>query len=310
MHVHSHPPHRAKARGQRPFVYALILSLGFAVVEAIAGVWANSLALLGDAGHMVTDGMALGIAALAAWLALRPASARHTYGFGRTEVMAALFNTLFMLAIVAAIVVEAVLRFRQPPPVHAPLVILIGIIGLLINLAIYKVLQHGESSLNMRAALLHVLGDMLGSLAALVTGIVIYFSGWLLIDPLLSLFIAVLILVSSLRLLRDTAGVLLEGVPRGLDLAEIGRSMAGVDGVHSVHDLHIWSLSSREVSLSAHIVIDDMSLWQPVLHGLQDHLRQRYAIAHATLQPEPAVLARVPLEEIGKRSEITPPHVI
>ncbi|MGB9428821.1 MAG: cation diffusion facilitator family transporter [Gammaproteobacteria bacterium] len=301
MHDHSHPPHQGKPRGRRAFIYALLLTLGFAIIEAVAGGWANSLALLGDAGHMATDGVALAIAALAAWIALKPASARHTYGFGRAEVIAALLNTVLMLVIVVAIVVEAAMRFRHPPAVHAPVVMAIGVLGLIINVIIYKVLQHGESSLNMRAALLHVLGDMLGSLAALVTGIVIYFSGWLPIDPLLSLFIAVLILISSLRLLRDAGRVLLEGVPRGLDLAEIGHSMAGVDGVRSVHDLHVWSLSSNEISLSAHIVIDEMGAWQAVLYRLREHLHQLYGIEHATLQPEAAVLARIPLESLNRR---------
>lgn len=301
MHDHNHPLHAAARRG-RPFLYALLLTLGFALVEAIAGGWAHSLTLLGDAGHMLTDGIALGITSLAAWIALKPASARHTYGFGRMEVMAALLNTLLMLVIVAAIVVEALLRFRHPPAVHAPVVMVIGALGLIINIFIYKVLQHGGNSLNVRAALLHVVGDMLGSLAALVAGIVIYFTGWFPIDPLLSLFIAVLILISGLRLLRDASRVLLEGVPRALDLGKIGRSMAGVDGVHSVHDLHVWSLSSNEISLSAHIVIDDMDAWQPVLYRLREHLQRDYGIGHATLQPEPAVLARIPVESLGRRA--------
>lgn len=288
------PPNR------RPYQYALLLTFGFAIIEAVAGHWADSLALLGDAGHMATDGLALAVAALAAWLALRPASARHSYGWGRMEVMAALLNTLFMLVIVAAIAVEAATRFRHPPAVHAPLVILIGALGLAVNWAVYRILGHGERSLNLRAASLHVLGDLLGSLAALVTGVVIYLTGWLLIDPILSLFIAALILISSLRLLREASGVLLESVPHGMNLAEIGHSMAGVEGVRSVHDLHVWSLSSSEVSLSAHIVIDDMSAWQPVLQGLRRHLQQRYGISHATLQPEPAVLARIPLSELQK----------
>ncbi|HVC38001.1 MAG TPA: cation diffusion facilitator family transporter [Gammaproteobacteria bacterium] len=300
MHDHSHALHPEVHRS-RPFVYALLLTLGFAVVEVIAGGWANSLALLGDAGHMVTDGIALGLAGLAAWVALKPASARHTYGFGRMEVMAALLNTLFMLVIVAAIAVEAVLRLRHPPAVQARVVMVIGVLGLIINIVVYKVLQHGDNSLNVRAALLHVLGDMLGSVAALLTGIVIYFTGWLPIDPLLSLFIAVLILISSLRLLRDAGQVLLEGVPRGLDLGEIGRSMAGVEGVRSVHDLHVWSLSSHEVSLSAHIVIEEMAGWQEILVRLRQYLHESYGIEHATLQPEAVVLARVPLESLTRR---------
>ncbi len=301
MPHHSHPLHQGDPRGRRPFIYALLLTLGFAIVEAIAGGWADSLALLGDAGHMATDGIALGAAALAAWIALKPASVRHSYGFGRAEVIAALLNTLFMLLIVAAITVEAIMRFRHPPTVHAPVVMVVGVLGLIVNIIVYRVLRHGDSSLNMRAALLHVLGDMLGSLAALVSGIVIFFTNWMPIDPLLSLFIAVLIMISSLRLLRDASRVLLEGVPRGLNLAEIGHSMARVDGVRSVHDLHVWSLSSNEVSLSAHIVIDEMGAWQAVLYRLQNHLHQDYGIEHATLQPEPAVLARIPLESLGRR---------
>lgn len=301
MHVHTPTPRPHTPSGQRFFLYALLLTFGFAAVEVIAGIWANSLTLLGDAGHMATDGLALGVAALATWIALKPASARHSYGLGRAEVMAALFNTLCMLAIVAAIVLEAALRLRRPPQVHAPVVMLVGAIGMLINFSIYRVLRRGEASLNMRAALLHVLSDLLGSLAALVSGVVIFFSGWLYIDPLLSLFIAALILISSLRLLRDASRVLLEGVPHGLDLTEIGRSIAGVDGVRSVHDLHVWSLSSREVSLSAHVVIDDMRTWQDVLARIREHLQQNYAIAHATLQPEPGIVARVPLKDLGKR---------
>jgi cobalt-zinc-cadmium efflux system protein len=299
---HSHPPHHSIPGGVRLFLPALGLTLAFAAVEAAAGIGAHSLTLLGDAGHMATDGIALGIALLAAWIALKPASARHTYGFGRMEVMAALVNTLLMLAIAAAIVAEAVMRLQHPPAVNARVVIIIGALGLFTNFIIYKVLQRGDDSLNVRAALLHVLGDMLGSVAALAAGIVISFTGWFPIDPLLSLFIAVLILLSGLRLLRDAGRVLLEGVPAGLDLAKIGLSMAGVEGVRSVHDLHVWSLSSNEISLSAHIVIDDMDVWQPVLHNLRLHLHQVYAIDHATLQPEPALLARIPVEKLVRRS--------
>ena len=302
MGEHNHPARHRVPGGIRVFLLALLLTLGFAAVEIVAGIWAHSLTLLGDAGHMATDGAALGIALLAAWIALKPASVRHTYGFGRMEVMAALINTLLMLVIAAAIVTEAVLRMRHPPVVHARVVMIIGLLGLGANWTIYKVLKQGDNSLNVRAALLHVLGDMLGSLAALVAGIVIYFTGWFPIDPLLSLFIALLILISGLRLLRDASRVLLEGVPPGLDLATIGLSMAGVDGVRSVHDLHIWSLSSSEVSLSAHIVIDRMDAWQPILLSLQDHLYRSYGIEHATLQPEPEILARVPVENLGRRS--------
>lgn len=300
MHDHTHPhtthhPHRGV------FLPALVITLGFALIEALGGLWAHSLALLGDAGHMTTDGVALGMAGVAAWLARRPASVSHTFGFGRMEVIAALVNTLFMLAIVAGLSIEAVSRLLHPATVHAGPVIVIGALGLAANVLIYKVLEHGEQSLNTRAALLHVLSDMLGSVAALAAGIVIWFTGWMPIDPLLSLFIGVLILISSIRLLRDAGHVLLEGVPAGLDLADIGRSMAALAGVKSVHDLHIWSLSSSEVSLSAHIVIDEMRDWQEILGRLESHLSERYHIEHTTLQPESGVIARIPIESLTRQ---------
>lgn len=300
-HPHRHEGHSHEPRGQRHYWLALAVTLGFAAVEAFSGWRAHSLALLGDAGHMATDGIALGIAGLAALVAQRPASEKHSYGLGRVEVIAAVFNTLFMLLIVVLITVEALERLRHPSEVHAPLVMLMGALGLAANFLIYKVLEGGEHSLNLRASLLHVLGDVLGSAAALAAGVIIYLSGWLAADPVLSLFISFLILLSSLRLLGDATHVLLEGVPAGLDLAGIGRSMAAVEGVGSVHDLHVWSVSSGEVALSAHVVIEDMGLWEAVYSGLRSHLHDAYGIEHITLQPEPRVKARIAVEDIGRR---------
>jgi cobalt-zinc-cadmium efflux system protein len=300
-HPHSHEGHSHRAQGQGHYWLALVVTLGFAAIEACAGWSAHSLALLGDAGHMATDGIALGIAGLAALVAQRPASERHSYGLGRVEVIAAIFNTLFMLLIVALIFIEALARLRHPAEVQAPLVMLMGALGLAANFLIYKVLEGGESSLNLRASLLHVLGDVLGSVAALAAGALIYLTGWLAADPLLSLFIGVLILLSSLKLLGDATHVLLEGVPAGMDLAAIGRSMAAVDGVGSVHDLHIWSVSSGEVSLSAHVVIEELGQWEAVYRGLCDHLHDAYGISHITLQPEPRIKARISVGDIKRR---------
>jgi len=294
---HDHSHHRS----QRHFWLGFALTLGFAAVEAVAGGLSHSLALMSDAGHMATDSAALALAGLAGWVAGRPASRRHSYGLGRVEVMAALVNTLLMLGIATGIVLEAWVRFRQPPAVHAPVVMLVGAAGLGVNYAIYKVLEQGHGSLNVHATLLHVLGDMLGSAAAFTAGAVILFTGWLPVDPLLSVFIAVLILFSGLRLLGEASHVLLEGVPSNLDLAEIGRSMAGIEGVGSIHDLHVWCVSSDEVALSAHVVIADMSRWDPVYQGLKTHLQGAYGIGHITLQPEPQVVARVQLSEITRR---------
>lgn len=300
-HQHDAHGHAHRHHGQGHYWLALAVTIGFAAIEAFSGWRAHSLALLGDAGHMATDGFALGIAGLAALVAQRPASERHSYGLGRVEVIAAIFNTLFMLLIVALIVIEALARLRHPAEVQAPLVMLMGALGLAANFLIYKVLEGGEHTLNLRASLLHVLGDVLGSATALSAGAIIYLTGWLAADPLLSLFIGLLILLSSLKLLGDATQVLLEGVPAGLDLAGIGRSMAAVEGVGSVHDLHVWSVSSGEVSLSAHVVIEDMGLWEAVYLGLRSHLHDAYGIEHITLQPEPRVKARISVEDIRRR---------
>lgn len=299
MHDHPHPsPSRTPLR---ILLWALGITVGFAAVEALAGWWANSLALLSDAGHMLTDSVALGLAALAARVALRPATEKHTFGLERMEAVAAAVNALLMLAIVASIVIGALGRLAEPPVIRAGAVILVGGLGLVVNLGVAWVLTRGERTLNVRGALLHVMGDLLGSVAALASGVIIWLSGWTLIDPVLSLVIAALILFSSLNLLRDVLHVLLEGVPKDLDLPEVGRRMAMVEGVHEVHDLHIWAISSSTTALSAHVVIEELGAWNGVLHELLRVLHEEFGIDHATLQPEPAVLARVPVSEVGKR---------
>lgn len=263
-----------------------MLTLGFAGVEALAGWWSGSLALLGDAGHMVTDALSLAIAALAARLVLRPVSFRHSYGLRRFEALAALLNCLFMLAVVAVLLWHAVERLLEPREVAGATVTVVAFLGLLLNLAVAWLLTRGEADLNTRGALIHVLGDLLGSVAALVAGLVIQFTGWTPIDPLLTLLICGLILFSTLSLLRRVVHTLLDGVPDTLSLPEIGRAMAAVDGVHSVHDLHVWSLDSRRTALSAHIVLRSSQHWAQVLAAQQALLRERFGIEHATLQPE------------------------
>lgn len=299
MHDHSHAHHDAGAL----LWLALLLTLGFAGVEAAAGWWAGSLALLGDAGHMVTDSAALGLAALAAWLARRPPSARHSYGLVRAEVVAALINGLFMLAIVAGIVSAAIRRLQAPQPVSGEVVSIVAAIGLALNVAVILLLSRGEENLNTRAALLHVLGDLLGSVAALLSGVVILLTRWTPIDPILSLLICVLIVFSSLRLLREALHVIMEGVPPQLSLPEVGRAMAAVEGVQSVHDLHIWTLASGQIALSAHVVIANLVRWERIWHELGLMLHERFHVEHATLQPEPQqqVLRRVPRAALRRR---------
>jgi len=270
----------------------------FAVVEAVGGWLGGSLALLGDAGHMITDATALGLALLASWIAKRPPSSRHTYGLSRAEVVAAIVNGLLMFAIVAAIVITAVARLQTPQPVAGGAVMLIGAFGLAINIAVALVLSRGERTLNTRAALLHVMGDMLGSVAALAAGTVIYFTGWTPIDPILSVFICLLILVSSVKLVKDALHVIMEGVPPQVDLHEVGNAMAGIDGVHSVHDLHIWMLSSDTIMLTAHIVVGDLTRWEGTLNALHALLHERFDIDHVTLQPEPVTRVVRPLRQV------------
>ncbi len=307
MHDHHHRghdhPHHVYPSSSRALALALALTLGYAAVEAIAGWAAGSLALLSDAGHMLTDSGSLALAAAAAWLAQRPPSRRHSYGLGRAETLAALINALLMVAVVAAISAAAAGRFLNPTPVRGDLVTLVALVGLGVNLGAAWLLMGGLSpgpalagggdlqvpagrNINVRGALLHVLGDLLGSIAALVSGVVILHTGWTPVDPLLSLAIALLILISSLRLLRDALHALLDGVPPDLDLATVGRAMAGVKGVRSVHDLHIWSLSAEHTALSAHVVLRRLEDWGEVLTRLRTLLATQFRIDHITLQPE------------------------
>ena len=285
-HAEHHSGHHHHHGSGSTLLWALGLTLGFALVEAIGGVISGSLALLGDAGHMLTDAMALGLAAFAAWLAKQPRSARHSYGLVRAEVVAALINSLFMLVIIIAIAYHAVERLLQPQPVAGGMVMIIAAVGLVVNIVVAIILHRGEQTLNIRAAYLHVLGDLLGSVAALVAGAVIYFTGWTPIDPLLSLLICALILYSCARLLREGLHVIMEGVPPNLDFTEVTDAMAECGAVESIHDLHVWTLSSGMVALSAHVVVRDMNAWQGVLAELSKLLDQRFDIQHVTLQPE------------------------
>jgi len=283
----SHEHHQHKSA--HSLLWPLLLTLGFAVVEAIGGWLTGSLALLGDAGHMLSDSAALSLAWLGAWIAQKPASAKHSYGLMRAEVLVALINGLVMLAVIAFIVLEAIERLHTPQPVQGSSVILIAFIGLVVNLVVAWRLGHSRHDLNSRAALLHVIGDALGSVAAMAAGAVIYFTGWLPIDPILSLFISALIFFSTFNLLREVLHVLMEGVPRHLDLGSVARAMGEVAEVREVHDVHIWTLSSSVVALSAHVVLQDMEAWLRVLPALREMLHERFAIDHVTLQPEIAV---------------------
>jgi len=289
MHSHHHGHHGHSGLAVKRLVYALTLTLAFAVVEVVGGLRTGSLALLSDAGHMLSDSAALGIAAIAAWIGRRPPSVRHTYGFARAEVVAAFINGLVMMVVVTMIGYEAIVRLRAPYPVQAPWVMAIAGVGLLVNVMVLALLRNGPHDLNTRAASLHVLGDFAGSVVALLAGTIIYYTNWTPIDPILSLLIVVLIIWSTIRLLRDSLRILMEGVPSNLDTAEIGRRLAGVSGVQSIHDLHIWTALAGAPVLSAHVVVENLANWNQTLDSLRDVLKSGYGIEHVTLQPEPRI---------------------
>lgn len=286
MYEHNHHSHDRS--GGRALRRALLLTLSFAGVEFVVGWWGGSLALMADAGHMLTDSTALGLAAVAAWVAARPADQNHSWGHGRAEIIAAMVNGAAMLGLVAVVVYNAIERFQNPVEVSGLAVLVVAAIGLVINLSVLKVLHGGEANLNVRGAILHVIGDLLGSVAALASGLTIMLTGWTPIDPILSLVICALILIAALRLLKTALGVVMERVPARLDLEEVRGAMHGVEGVVEIHDLHIWQISSERIALSAHVVTNDLGDWPALLGRINAMLLERFRIDHPTLQPEPA----------------------
>ncbi|MEP6997303.1 MAG: cation diffusion facilitator family transporter [Betaproteobacteria bacterium] len=311
MPSHHHHPHArphgdtakgAGARERRALLIAVVLTIGYALVESVGGWLAGSLALFADAGHMVTDAAALGIALLAQHVARLPPSRRASYGYARAEVIGAFINALLMLAVVVGISVEAVRRLLAPSPVAGGMVMVIAAIGLLINIFAAWSLSQGQS-LNSRAALLHVSGDMLGSVAAIVAGAVVASTGWMPIDPILSLLVAALVLRSTWLLLKASTHVLMEGVPANLSYDEIGRALTRVPGVAAVHDLHVWQMTTDRTAMSAHLLIREAQAWPQILAAAQRLLAERYRIDHVTLQPAwhppPADKRVIPLTPIA-----------
>ncbi|MFO1206809.1 MAG: cation diffusion facilitator family transporter [Burkholderiales bacterium] len=286
-HDHHHHHHQHGGMVSPQLGWALLLTFGFALVELVGGLWSGSLALMSDAGHMFLDSFALALALFASWVARRPASARHSYGLVRAEVIAAAANGLSMLVIIVLIVVEAIERLQDPVPVAGGSVIVIAFLGLVVNIAAAAIISRGERTLNVRAALVHVMGDLLGSIAALIAGAVIYFTGWMPVDPILSLAIAVLILVSTLSLLREALHLLMEGVPAEIELDAVARTLLTLPGVRSVHDLHIWTIASGRVALTAHLDVAGLGDWPHLLERARRLLHESYDIDHITLQPEP-----------------------
>ncbi|KXW56822.1 MAG: cation transporter [Betaproteobacteria bacterium] len=289
-HVHhdpaGHEHHAHKPKTTQAMLSALIFTVGFAVLELVAGYFSNSLALISDSGHMVSDALSLALGSLAVWMGKRPPSQKHSYGLQRAEVLAALFNGILLLVVILGIVVEAILRISQPHQVHAMTVVIVSIIGMIMNTVNALFLSKMEHGLNSRAAMIHVIGDFFGSLAALIAGAVIWWTGWMPIDPILSLVVAGIMLFSTLKILNESVHVLMEGVPDGVSLVQVGDQLAHLDGVISVHDLHIWTLTSGMVALSAHLQIKSLTDWPQILSRTLAMLEREHGIVHVTLQPE------------------------
>jgi cobalt-zinc-cadmium efflux system protein len=285
----SHHDHRhgenARKGNRRALAVVLALTAGFTVVEIIGGLLTGSLALLADAGHMLSDNLSLGIALFAAWLAGKPATPEKSFGYRRAEILAALVNGMTLVAISLWIFVEAYSRLREPTEVLGAPMLAVASLGLLVNVVGAIVLyRSGGENLNVEGAMRHVIADALGSLGAIAAAVVIILTGWRYADPLISIAIGFLILGSSWKLLRDSTNILLEATPSNLKAEEVGHKMASAEGVVEVHDLHIWTITSGFPALSAHVLVGSDEDCHARRRELEELLANEFGISHTTLQ--------------------------
>jgi cobalt-zinc-cadmium efflux system protein len=283
IHHQSAPHHRNR------LLLAALLIAGYSLTEAICGFYAQSLTLVSDSGHTAADAIALGLAAFAAWMSSKPSSRKHTYGFGRAEVIAAWVSSLLLIAVIVSILVEAIHRLNHPHNVSGGVVMAVALGGFLVNLGMALLLSAknaAKQNINIKSSLLHILGDLLGCAIVLISGALTYFTSWRQIDALMSIGICILILLTTVNLLRESLVILMEGVPKHIDIAKVEQAICDIDGVKSVHDIHIWTLTSSAVLLTAHVVVRNLTEWTTIGKQLQLALQKHFAITHATLQPE------------------------
>ncbi len=293
-HVANHHHDHARGASQRTLLIVLVLTFVYMIAEAIGGYLSNSLALLSDAGHMFTDVAALALSLFAVRFASRPATPRKTYGFYRLEILAALANGVTLIVLSLLICVEAYHRLRSPEEVRGWTLIWISLGGLIVNLISAWMLSRAhKESLNVRGAFLHVLGDLLGSVAAIAAGVFIIWRGWRWADPVFSVFISVLIIYNSWRLVADAVNVLLEGAPSHINAAAVEQAIGAIAGVRAVHDLHIWTITSDRHAVTAHVVVNDASESYRILREVREMLAERFALAHSTIQIEDPTFSTV-----------------
>jgi cobalt-zinc-cadmium efflux system protein len=283
MHEHLHPP-----RGTRYLGIALGITISFFIIELVGGLLTNSLALLTDAWHMLNHILALVFALIAAWLALRPATLNKTYGYYRAEILVAFLNGIFLWAVAVFIFYQAILRIQQPSEVESLNMLIIAVLGLMANgLAAATLSRSKDESLNVRGAFLHVVADTLGSVGAISAGVIMLFTEWYLIDPLISIMIGALIFYSSGRLVRDSLNVLLEGVPSHIDVGMLERRIIELKGVKGVHDLHVWCITPTKMCcMSGHVVIKKGTNRKKLIATLINILKEEFGIDHTTIQLE------------------------
>lgn len=284
---HSHAQGHSHGTGANKKALAVVLALTgtYMVAEIIGGLITGSLALLSDAAHMLSDNVALGLALFAFWLSAKPPTPNRSFGYKRTEILAALFNGVTIVAISLWIFYEAFQRLQDPPEVLGGWMMAVAVVGLLVNLAGALILTRSAGeNLNMQGALRHVMADLLGSVGVIVAALIILVTGWSYADPLISAFIGLLILASSYKLLKDSVGILLESSPPGIDAAEVGRSMADMEGVAEVHDLHVWTITSGFPALAAHVLVGVEEDCHARRRELEALLAEEHGIEHTTLQ--------------------------
>lgn len=288
-HGHSHDHHAARSGGKKGLLIALVITGSIAVLEFIGGLVTNSLALLSDSGHMLSDASSLVLSLFALWFASRAANSRKTYGYYRTEILVALLNGVTLFVIAAIIIWEAYGRLMEPPVVSSGTMIIIASIGLLANLAsAWALLRKGDvkGNINMRSAYLHVLGDALGSIGAILGGIVMIVFEWYIFDPIVSVVVALLILKGAWGVITQSVHVLMEGTPYGVDMEEIKSQLEKISGVMEVHDLHVWSITSGMNALSCHLVTGEEPGQQRILQEAIEILEVKFNIGHTTIQIE------------------------
>jgi len=282
-----HDPAARLKKNRNLLLLVLSLTFTFFVVELIGGLWTNSLALLSDASHMLSDIAALSMGLFATWISLKPAHHKKTFGYYRAEILTAFINGAVLVVIAIIIFGEALERIQNPEPVKSIPMLIIAVAGLMINLFGVYILSKGEKeNINIRSVFIHILGDALGSVGAIVAGMIIWLKGWYWFDPLVSFFIASIIIYSAWRLLWDTVHILMQGTPRHINAEEIKESMLRVEGVKGLCDFHLWTLTSHVDMLSAHVVVNDVNQSMAILKKLQQTLQEGYGLEHITIQIE------------------------